>query len=165
MALDVSTFNCPITHEIMGNPVKLGCGHSFDKAALEKWFLEGQKTCPVGRQEVNSDEMTYNEELAEKIHSYVQSHPEHLEGEVLPEKNTDLSSVKSALLTPNSHVIEVLEVVVAPSGVVVLDPVSQAALAAIRERSDEANARQFWGVMACGVCFTVALFMFMPSSP
>ncbi|MFT4554615.1 MAG: hypothetical protein ACI9S8_003269 [Chlamydiales bacterium] len=159
MALDVSTFNCPITHEFMGNPVSLGCGHSFEKTALERWFLEGQKTCPVDRQIVNSEEISYNEGLAERIHIYVQSHPEHLEGETLPDKNTDLSGVKAALLKADAHVIEMPEVLLNPEGV--LDPVS-AALAVIRQREEEANLRQFWRVMACGVCFAVALFVFMP---
>ena len=35
MATDAAT--CPLTFEIMENPVTLSCGHSFEKAPLQRW--------------------------------------------------------------------------------------------------------------------------------
>ena len=37
---------CPITHEIMNNPVVATDGHSYEKSAIENWFSQGNKLSP-----------------------------------------------------------------------------------------------------------------------
>lgn len=52
-------FVCPLTKEIMRDPVTLENGHTFEREAIEKWFREcrekGRKpTCPLTLKELHS---------------------------------------------------------------------------------------------------------------
>lgn len=41
------SFRCPISLEVMKDPVTLSTGHTYDRANIEKWLKAGNKTCPV----------------------------------------------------------------------------------------------------------------------
>ncbi|MCO5600200.1 hypothetical protein L7F22_054309 [Adiantum nelumboides] len=41
------SFRCPISLEVMKDPVTLSTGHTYDRANIEKWLKAGHKTCPV----------------------------------------------------------------------------------------------------------------------
>ena len=43
----VNSFLCPITQEIMKNPVIASDGQSYEKKAIEDWFNCGKNTSPV----------------------------------------------------------------------------------------------------------------------
>lgn len=102
-----NSLQCPITHDIMSNPVRLGCGHNFEKEAIAHWFELGHKICPCGRREVDPEQITYNERLAAKIKKYVNEHPEILEESPLQKPDKDLSVVKFALLSTESYAIHI----------------------------------------------------------
>jgi hypothetical protein len=87
--------------EIMNNPVKLGCDHSFGKEALKKWFAEGKNTCPLDQGVVDEDAITYDDELRSKVEEYVKEHPEILEEGKLKAVDKDLSKIKASLI--HSH--------------------------------------------------------------
>ena len=38
-------FECPLTLEIMKDPVMTVGGQVFERLAIEKWFREGERTC------------------------------------------------------------------------------------------------------------------------
>lgn len=40
-------FKCPISLEIMSDPVILSSGHTFDRASIQRWIDAGHRTCPV----------------------------------------------------------------------------------------------------------------------
>ncbi|KAL6546696.1 hypothetical protein OROMI_022417 [Orobanche minor] len=40
-------FKCPISLEIMTDPVILSSGHTFDRASIQRWLDDGHRTCPV----------------------------------------------------------------------------------------------------------------------
>ena len=101
--------HCPITRDFMSNPVRLGCGHNFEKEAIAHWFELGHKICPCGRREVDPDQITYNEVLALKIEKHVLEHPELLEDSELQKPDRDISVVKFALLSTESYVIDIDE--------------------------------------------------------
>lgn len=45
-----SSFVCPISKEVMEDPViLLGTGHTFERKAIEEWLSE-HDTCPIDRQ-------------------------------------------------------------------------------------------------------------------
>jgi tetratricopeptide (TPR) repeat protein len=46
-------FACPITQEVFKDPVVLGCGHTFEREALEEATKE-DKRCPLDRQPITS---------------------------------------------------------------------------------------------------------------
>jgi len=43
---------CPITTEMMRDPVMIGCGDTFERSAIEEWF-KGHDTCPYCREPSN----------------------------------------------------------------------------------------------------------------
>lgn len=40
------SFVCPITYDIMRDPVQCACGHNFERTAIERWYKDHQ-TCPI----------------------------------------------------------------------------------------------------------------------
>ncbi|XP_010481997.1 PREDICTED: U-box domain-containing protein 15-like [Camelina sativa] len=46
-------FLCPITLEIMLDPVIIATGQTYEKESIQKWFGAGHKNCPKTRQELD----------------------------------------------------------------------------------------------------------------
>ncbi|GER52996.1 U-box domain-containing family protein [Striga asiatica] len=42
-------FKCPISLEIMTDPVILSSGHTFDRASIQRWLDAGHRTCPISK--------------------------------------------------------------------------------------------------------------------
>ncbi|XP_077254019.1 plant U-box 8 [Tasmannia lanceolata] len=40
-------FKCPISLEIMSDPVILSSGHTFDRVSIQRWLDSGNRTCPI----------------------------------------------------------------------------------------------------------------------
>ncbi|RWW75779.1 hypothetical protein BHE74_00016182 [Ensete ventricosum] len=40
-------FRCPISMEVMTDPVILSSGHTFDRASIQRWLDSGNRTCPL----------------------------------------------------------------------------------------------------------------------
>lgn len=40
-------FRCPISLEIMTDPVILSSGHTFDRSSIQRWLDAGHRTCPI----------------------------------------------------------------------------------------------------------------------
>ncbi|XP_044460699.1 U-box domain-containing protein 8-like [Mangifera indica] len=40
-------FMCPISLEIMSDPVILSSGHTFDRISIQRWLESGHRTCPI----------------------------------------------------------------------------------------------------------------------
>ncbi|KAJ4912804.1 U-box domain-containing protein 8 [Raphanus sativus] len=48
MAFDLpNDFRCPISLEIMSDPVIIQSGHTFDRVSIQKWIDSGNRTCPI----------------------------------------------------------------------------------------------------------------------
>lgn len=62
-------FRCPITDELMADPVILASGQTYDRASIEKWLAEGNRTCPKS-QEVLSHSFIIPNHLVYEIISY-----------------------------------------------------------------------------------------------
>ncbi|KAK6232884.1 hypothetical protein QUC31_009824 [Theobroma cacao] len=43
-------FKCPLSGEIMGDPVVLSSGQTYDRPNIQKWLNEGNLTCPLSKQ-------------------------------------------------------------------------------------------------------------------
>ncbi|XP_010547920.1 PREDICTED: U-box domain-containing protein 18 [Tarenaya hassleriana] len=47
---------CPISMEIMSDPVVIGTGHTYDRSSISRWFRSGNLTCPkTGRSLTNTE--------------------------------------------------------------------------------------------------------------
>ncbi|OMO87901.1 Armadillo [Corchorus capsularis] len=42
----LQSFYCPITMDIMVDPVEISSGRTFERSAVERWFADGNKQCP-----------------------------------------------------------------------------------------------------------------------
>uniref|UniRef100_A0A1B0CSK5 U-box domain-containing protein n=1 Tax=Lutzomyia longipalpis TaxID=7200 RepID=A0A1B0CSK5_LUTLO len=66
-------FICPITHELMRNPVMLEDGFSYEEAAIDEWFKMGKGTSPMTNLELTSMETIPNTYLKSCIDKYLKS--------------------------------------------------------------------------------------------
>ncbi|BBN06635.1 hypothetical protein MPTK1_3g22750 [Marchantia polymorpha subsp. ruderalis] len=62
-----SDFLCPISLELMSDPVMLSTGHTYDRKSIEKWFSTGKKMCPQSWVEVSPEELIPNLSLRDCI--------------------------------------------------------------------------------------------------
>ena len=60
-------FSCPITFELMRDPVFIASGHTYDRRSITKWFQQGHKTCPSTGQRLRNTEITPNFALRNAI--------------------------------------------------------------------------------------------------
>lgn len=44
----LSSFICPITRQVMKDPVQVSSGQTYERSAIEQWFEGGETTCPLG---------------------------------------------------------------------------------------------------------------------
>ena len=64
-------FLCPITHEIMREPVKVGDGFTYERRAITEWFMSGKCTSPLTNAPLPNTDYVVDQELRTAIYSYV----------------------------------------------------------------------------------------------
>ncbi|KAK3166060.1 hypothetical protein QOZ80_1AG0040980 [Eleusine coracana subsp. coracana] len=69
-----SHFLCPISLQLMRDPVTLPTGISYDRAAISRWLAAGGRACPVTRLPLDPvPQLTPNHTLRRLIHSWLAS--------------------------------------------------------------------------------------------
>ena len=63
----LKAFTCPLSKEIMEDPVDLVSGHTFDRQAILEYLGKGKRSCPVSGQELESIELKPNLALKNSI--------------------------------------------------------------------------------------------------
>jgi len=72
-----SGFLCPITLELMSDPVMLvDTWATYDRKSIERWFAKGHATCPRTNQEVKNMQLIPNYALKSSIDDWLEQHPE-----------------------------------------------------------------------------------------
>ena len=67
----LSAYTCPITYDLMRDPVLLGnTGHTYERVAIESW-LRNNNTDPLTNQSLNSSELIPNKALGRAIKRHV----------------------------------------------------------------------------------------------
>lgn len=61
------SFYCPITTKVMEDPVEIASGQTVDRRAIEAWFNEGNKTCPITKIVLDSLDVQPNVSLRNSI--------------------------------------------------------------------------------------------------
>jgi|UPI000581ACAD hypothetical protein len=65
------SFLCPLTYEIMNDPVVDLCAHSFERSAIVDWIEEkGNACCPISRKALSVSDLVTNHVLAERIEKW-----------------------------------------------------------------------------------------------
>lgn len=63
-------FRCPISLELMTDPVILSTGISYHRVSIEKWMDDGNNVCPVTLEVLRSKELIPNHTLCRLIHEW-----------------------------------------------------------------------------------------------
>lgn len=66
----LQSFYCPITHEIMEEPVEIASGQTFERSAIEKWFSAGNSNCPTTKVELENLQIKLNLPLRHSIQEW-----------------------------------------------------------------------------------------------
>jgi U-box domain len=62
-----SAFVCPLTLEVMRDPVVSRYGQSYERGAIMEWLAAGNETCPMTRQPLRMSGLISNQQLRMKI--------------------------------------------------------------------------------------------------
>ncbi|CAK9149190.1 unnamed protein product [Ilex paraguariensis] len=65
-----SHFQCPISLELMKDPVTLSTGITYDRESIEKWIEAGNRTCPITKQYLRSLEPIPNHSIRKMIQGW-----------------------------------------------------------------------------------------------
>ncbi|CAJ1931477.1 unnamed protein product [Sphenostylis stenocarpa] len=68
--LNSDDFRCPISLELMSDPVTIETGHTYDRSSILKWFRRGNLTCPNTGKRLMTTEMVPNLVLRKLIQQY-----------------------------------------------------------------------------------------------
>ncbi|KAG7943970.1 hypothetical protein I3843_15G073300 [Carya illinoinensis] len=63
-------FKCPITMQVMHDPMIIASGKTFERFWIERWFNEGNQTCPITHMKLDNLFMTPNSILKELISAW-----------------------------------------------------------------------------------------------
>lgn len=69
-----SEFLCPITLNIMKEPVLCADGHTYEKAAITEWFVAGKTSSPMTNLPLTHQNLTANLHLQQQIADYLSQH-------------------------------------------------------------------------------------------
>ncbi|MFT4552003.1 MAG: hypothetical protein ACI9S8_000624 [Chlamydiales bacterium] len=84
----------PVTHQIMSNPVTLGCNHTFDSAHLHDHVDKGNLHCPIDNRWINPWDMKYNYKVAKKIKNFTENNPQAFQGNTIKPQNSNLTDLR-----------------------------------------------------------------------
>jgi len=66
----LQSFYCPITQDVMVDPVEISSGQTFERSAIEKWFAEGNKLCPLTLIPLDTSILRPNKKLKQSIQEW-----------------------------------------------------------------------------------------------
>ena len=69
---EIESFICPITNEIMVDPVICSDGHSYERAAIERWFNRGNNSSPTTNEQLPNINLIPNHNLRQAIAEWSQ---------------------------------------------------------------------------------------------
>ncbi|KAG5252238.1 hypothetical protein OIU77_024255 [Salix suchowensis] len=66
-------FKCPLSKELMRDPVVLSTGQTYDRPFIQKWLKAGNRTCPLTQQVLSHTILTPNLLIREMISQWCES--------------------------------------------------------------------------------------------
>nr|XP_043634934.1 U-box domain-containing protein 21 [Erigeron canadensis] len=86
-----SHFRCPISLDLMKDPVTLSTGITYDRESIEKWIQDGNQTCPVTNQVLTNFDQIPNHMIRRMIQDWCVENRSH-GVERIPTPRTPLTS-------------------------------------------------------------------------
>ncbi|KAI4321237.1 hypothetical protein MLD38_034643 [Melastoma candidum] len=80
VAVDVAVpihFRCPISLDLMKDPVALCTGITYDRESIERWIDSGKSTCPVTKRELADTELIPNHAIRKMIQAWCVENRSH----------------------------------------------------------------------------------------
>ncbi|CAO2819093.1 unnamed protein product [Amaranthus hypochondriacus] len=68
--LNPEDFRCPISLELMLDPVTISTGQTYDRASIQKWLKSGNLICPKTGEKLENTELVPNSALKKLIHQF-----------------------------------------------------------------------------------------------
>ncbi|XP_061352427.1 U-box domain-containing protein 44-like [Gastrolobium bilobum] len=68
--MPLQSFYCPISLDIMVDPVETSTGKTFERSAIEKWFAEGNNHCPLTMLPLDTSILRPNKTLKQSIQEW-----------------------------------------------------------------------------------------------
>ncbi|KAG6542127.1 hypothetical protein Mapa_016479 [Marchantia paleacea] len=98
-------FRCPISLELMKDPVILATGQTYERACIQKWLDDGHRSCPTTRVPLPHYSLTPNYVLRSLIAQWCETH-----GLEVPKKNNrpGKHGTHCADVSPDAAAVEVL---------------------------------------------------------
>ncbi|XP_027343129.1 U-box domain-containing protein 26-like [Abrus precatorius] len=93
-------FRCPISLDLLEDPVTLCTGQTYDRSNIEKWLAAGNLTCPVTMQKLHDPTIVPNNTLRHLINQWLQLGPQFDPCDSAAATVDSLASIK---LTLESH--------------------------------------------------------------
>ncbi|PSS07800.1 U-box domain-containing protein [Actinidia chinensis var. chinensis] len=69
-SLNPEDFRCPISLELMTDPVTISTGQTYDRASIQKWLKAGNLLCPKTGEKLPNTELVPNSTLRKLIHQF-----------------------------------------------------------------------------------------------
>lgn len=92
-------FRCPISLELMKDPVIVSTGQTYERSCIEKWIQAGHNTCPKTQQTLQSTSLTPNYALRSLIAQWCEANG--IEPPKRPERSRQGKT--SSAFTPAEH--------------------------------------------------------------
>nr|ADI46213.1 CMPG1a [Nicotiana benthamiana] len=70
-------FTCPISLDLMKDPVTLSTGITYDRENIEKWIEAGNQTCPITNQTLRNGEPIPNHSIRKMIQQWCVANKDH----------------------------------------------------------------------------------------
>eukprot|EP00250_Pteridium_aquilinum_P019286 c24379_g1_i1 orf=2773-4053(+) len=101
-----SYFVCPISLELMNDPVTLSSGQTFDRPSIEKWLDDGHNSCPVTRLRIDPylEDPIPNHALRRMIQDWCVQHKSFVDRVLTPRQPPSLKDIPALVdrLAPRS---------------------------------------------------------------
>lgn len=85
----LQSFYCPITRDVMEDPVETSSGQTFERRAIEKWFADGNKLCPLTMTSLNTSILRPNKTLRQSIEEWKDRNTMITIGSIKPKLNSE----------------------------------------------------------------------------
>jgi hypothetical protein len=100
-------FKCPLTNEIMEDPVVSKFGDSFERKAIKKWMDEMGNVCPVTKQKLEPGDLVTDAKLQADIRQWQLSSGSQYEEMDRLELEGKLS--KAIMISQDFHMVDILK--------------------------------------------------------
>eukprot|EP00210_Caulerpa_lentillifera_P002053 g1968.t1 len=106
-----SSYYCPISMEIMVEPVMIATGQTYEKACIEKWLSQGHRTCPVTGQRLRHLELNPNLALRSAIQEWAEGNNVQLrsDGQMLTQYVTYHDEAPRNILQGHEEIVWAVE--------------------------------------------------------